>query len=53
MSEGQVAPANPHAFKIIDGKLYLAAGKSSVFFQDPEGIAKMASKQWARRDKKH
>jgi hypothetical protein len=53
MSDGEVSPADPTAFKIIDGKLYLATSKQSIFFQNSVVIAKRAGEEWARRDKKH
>jgi hypothetical protein len=53
MSDGQVAPADVYAFKIIDGKLYLASSKMSIFFHNPEGIAKMAGEEWAKLIKKN
>jgi hypothetical protein len=53
MSDGQVAYPDPKAFKIVDGKLYLAASKTSIFFQNPEAIAKMSDKEWAKLNKKN
>ena len=49
LSDGEVAPASPKAFKIIDGKLYLAFSKQSIFFQNPEVIAEWAGKEWAKK----
>ena len=45
--------ANPKIFKIIDGKLYLAASKSSNLFKHTEKAIKKADENWAKINKEN
>ena len=51
LSGGQVYTADPEAFKIVNGKLYLASSKSSSLFGNPEMIIKKAAENWAKLNK--
>jgi len=51
LSGGQVYPADPEAFKIVNGKLYLASSKSSRLFGNTEMIIKKAAENWAKINK--
>ena len=53
LSDGQVINANPKIFKIIDGKLYLAASKSSNLFKHTEKTIKKADENWAKINKEN
>ena len=53
LSDGQVINSNPKIFKIIDGKLYLAASKSSNLFKHTEKTIKKADESWAKINKEN
>jgi YHS domain-containing protein len=48
VSEGHTAPVDPLAWKVIDGKLYLAYSKKvqDMFLQDPLNRIQKADKNW-------
>ena len=50
VSKGDAAPADPNAFTIIDGKLYLQYSPTvrTLFNQDPAGNLKNASENWPK-----
>ena len=53
LSDGLAFNANPKIFKIIDGKLYLAASKSSNLFKHTEKAIKKADENWAKINKEN
>lgn len=53
VSQGGKVPANPHLWRIVDGKLYLNITKTVVGFWEKNipGLIKTADKKWTKLEK--